>query len=77
MLFFSCVISEDFVLKKSDKEFGKLLERFLKNIVVNDGMTDEERAAKRERLEREDKEKLVPEYAGIENEIIMQMFDKK
>ena len=62
-----------------DKENGatELLERFLKNIGVNDGMTDEERTVKRERLEREDKEKLVPEYAGIENEKIMQMFDKK
>ena len=49
----------------------------MKNIGVNDGMTDEERTVKRERLEREDKEKLVPEYAGIENEKIMQMFDKK
>ena len=51
----------------------ELLERFLKNIGVNDGMTDEERAAKRERLEREDKEKLVPEMEPLSSEEILKV----
>ena len=55
----------------------ELLERFLKNIGVNDGMTDEERAAKRERLEKEDREKLVQKIDNTTDEDIYKILNQQ
>ena len=54
----------------------KLLERFLKDIGVEDGMTEEFKGTRRKNAEQEERKNLVPEMKPMSNEQIDKIFDE-